>query len=374
MTAGYIAARLKLSWSSMTAAESNATLTQNSTTASGSSSSGGSSGSSTSVTSDDTGIKIKADSYVFDDDVTFTTAALTSGDDYDTAAGLVEGDFTLYSISAEDENGDEVSPDGVAEVYIPVIEAYGENVVIYRVVSEEGSEAYLTELEYEISEDGQYYVLTVKEFGLFAVVPTEETEEITEEIEDVEEETETDGQLFDDIDGHWAEEYIIRAAEMGLFSGIDENSFGPDIATTRAMFVTVLGRLKGIDTDKYYEVGFNDVNSDDYFYSYIGYAAANDIVKGMDEDTFAPYSNITREQMALILCKFAESEGIELKTIYSTNFTDSNEISSWAEESVNALAAAGIINGRTDGSFDPKDEATRAEIAVMLLRFTDEYM
>ncbi|MCD8089305.1 MAG: NEAT domain-containing protein, partial [Clostridiales bacterium] len=371
---GYIAARLKLSWNNMTAADSSATLTQNSTTASGSSSSSGSSGSLTSYTSDTTGIKIKADAYIFDDDVTFTAEAVSDGSDYETAESLINGGFTLYSISAEDANGSEVSPSGTAEVYIPVIEAYGENVVIYRVVSEDNSEAYLTELEYEISEDGEYYVLTVKEFGLFAVVPTDEAEEIAEEIEDVEEEAEADGQLFDDIEGHWAEEYIIRAAEMGLFNGVDENSFGPDIATTRAMFVTVLGRLKGIDTNKSYEMSFNDVNSDDYFYSYVGYAAANDIVKGMDEDTFAPYANITREQMALILCKFAENEGIELKAVYSADFTDSDKISSWAQESVNALAAAGIINGRTDGSFDPKGEATRAEIAVMLLRFIDEYM
>ncbi len=371
---GYISARLKLSWSDMTVAESSATLTPDSTTATGSSGSGSSSTSSTNVTSENTGIKIVADSYVFDDDVTFSTAAVESGDDYDTAESLIDSNFTLYSISAADEDGEEVTPNGTLQVYIPVIEAYGENVVIYRVVSEDNSEAYLTELEYEISDDGEYYVLTVKELGLFAVVPTEETEEIAEVLEISEEEAEADGQLFDDIDGHWAEDYIIRAAEMGLFNGVDEDSFGPDIAATRAMFVTVLGRLKGIDTDKSYETSFNDVNSDDYFYSYVGYAAANDIVKGMDENTFSPYSNITREQMALILCKFAESEGIELKTIYSTNFTDSDEISSWAEESVNALAAAGIINGRTDGSFDAKGEATRAEIAVMLLRFIDEYM
>ncbi len=370
---GYIAARLKLSWNGMEEAESNATLIPDSTTASGSSSSGGSSGSLTNVTSEDTGIKIKADAYVFDDNVTFTTTAVAGGDDYDTAESLIGGSFTLYSITAEDENGEAVSPDGVAEVYIPVIEAYGENVVIYRVVSEEDAEAYLTELEYEISEDGEYYVLTVKEFGLFAVVPAGDTEEITEELE-AEEEAEAEGQLFDDIEGHWAEEYIIRAAEMGLFNGVDENSFGPDIATTRAMFVTVLGRLKGIDTGKSYDLGFNDVNADDYFYPYVGYAAANGIVKGMDENTFSPYSNITREQMALILCKFAESEGIALKHIYSTDFSDSGEISGWAEESVKELASAGIINGRTDGSFDPKGEATRAEIAVMLLRFTDEYM
>ncbi len=199
---GYISARLKLSWSDMTAAESSATLTPDSTTATGSSGSGSSSTSSTNVTSENTGIKIVADSYVFDDDVTFSTAAVESGDDYDTTDNLIDSDFTLYSISAADEDGEEVTPNGTLQVYIPVIEAYGENIVIYRVVSEESSEAYLTELEYEISDDGEYYVLTVKEFGLFAVVPTEEAEEITEEIEDVEEEAEADGQLFDDIEGH----------------------------------------------------------------------------------------------------------------------------------------------------------------------------
>lgn len=79
--------------------------------------------------------------------------------------------------------------------------------------------------------------------------------------------------------------------------------------------------------------------------------------------------------MSVMLYNFAKNQNIELSKIYSgSNFKDTDKISSWAVESVDALARAGILNGRDNGNFDPKGTATRAEIATMFVKFIDTYM
>ncbi len=371
---GYISARLKLDWSSLEMADTGATLNPDSTSATGSSSSGGGGGS-VNTSSAETGIKIEADEFVFPDDTTFTYNAVTTGTEYETAKELIADDFRLFSISAQ-KDGENVLPSGIAKIYFPVEEG-DENVAIYRIIEgDKNTEAGKTELEYEFSEDGKYYVVTVKEFGLFAVANSSETEDDVIEAVKEEQVVTSDGTIisFDDINDHWAKDYILKATELGLFNGISEDKFAPDMDTTRAMFVTVLGRLNGVSENKEGNITFEDVNKDDYFYPFVVWASENNIVEGFNENTFAPELNITREQMARILYEFAKSEGIELKMIARTEFTDAESISSWAEEGVNALSKAGIINGRTDGTFDPKGNATRAEIATMLVNFINEYM
>ncbi len=369
---GYIAARLKLDLSSLTKTDDSDTLNPDSSSASGTSSSGGGS-----VNSDnkDTGIKIEAEELVFPDNTTFTTKAVTSGTEYDAAKTLVGDNFRLFSISAEND-GETVTPNGVANIYFPVEDGDGENIAIYRIVEgDKNTEAGKTELEYTLSVDGKYYVVTVKEFGLFAVVNTDYSDvEAVSTMKPVTENNESKEIAFKDIDNHWAEDYILRAVEKGLFTGVESDKFAPDMDTTRAMFVTVLGRLNGVSENKDGDIAFGDVNKEDYFYPFVVWAYENNIAEGVSDDKFAPYMDITREQMARILYEFAKNNGIELKKIARTEFTDAESISSWAEESVNALSAAGIINGRTDGSFDPKGNATRAEIATMLMNFINEYM
>jgi hypothetical protein len=373
----YIPARLKLDWSSAEQAGANDKLTTDTTVAVGSSSSSSSGGSSTNSTSAETGIKVKADSYVLPDDVEFKTKVLTSGTEFNMAEGLIDNDFRLYSIVATSESeGGSVSPVGVAEVYIPVSDE-GAKVTIYRVVEgDKNTKAGLSELEYKLSEDGKYYVVTVKEFGLFAVVSSDDTDTLAIPAFKPEqtEITEEKNIGFTDISEHWAKEYIVKSAEIGLFSGIEENIFAPDANTTRAMFVTVLGRLAGVSAITNGATSFNDVDTDDYFAPYVKWAVENGIASGVGENCFAPNEDITREQVAVMLCNFTKNNGIELKKVYKAEFTDSGNISTWAEDSVKALAEAGIISGRSDSSFDPKGTATRAEIATMLIKLVEEYM
>jgi hypothetical protein len=373
----YIPARLKLDWSSAEQAGSNDKLTTDTTVAVGSSSSSSSGGSSTNSTSEETGIKVKADSYVLPDDVEFETKVLTSGTEFNTADGLIDGNFRLYSIAATSESeGGSVSPVGVAEVYLPVTDD-DTNVTLYRVVEgDKNTKAGLSELEYKLSEDGKYYIVTVKEFGLFAVVSGDDTD--TEAVavfkQEQTEKTEEKKTDFTDISEHWAREYIVKSAEMGLFSGVEKNIFAPDANTTRAMFVTVLGRLAGASAITSGSISFNDVNSDDYFAPYVKWAVENGIASGVGDNCFAPNEDITREQVAVMLCNFTQNNDIELKKVYKAEFTDSDNISTWAEDSVKALAEAGIISGRSNSFFDPKGTATRAEIATMLVKLVEEYM
>jgi hypothetical protein len=373
----YIPARLKLNWSSLEEAGANDKLTADTSVATGTTSSGGGGGVTSSVNKE-TGIKVEAEAYVLPDDVEFETKTLTAGTTYSTAKNLIDGDFVLYSIKAKSETeGGEVSPVGVADVYIPVNNDDA-NVKIYRVVEgDKNTKPGLTEMEYKLSADGKYYVITVKEFGVFAVV-NGEAAEVAETVEAFEQEkvVTADGKeiSFDDISEHWAKDYILKSAEMGLFSGVEENKFAPNTNTTRAMFVTVLGRLANAEIGENANVSFDDVKETDYFFNYVQWAVENGVVSGISENSFAPNANITREQTAVILYNFAKNQGVELKKGYSANFADSENISSWAEVGVSALAEAGIISGRSDGTFDPKGTATRAEIATMLVKFVDEYM
>ena len=94
------------------------------------------------------------------------------------------------------------------------------------------------------------------------------------------------------------------------FSGTSENTFSPDSPLTRGMFVTAFGRLAGINPEDYQNRAFTDVKADAYYAPYVNWAAKTGIVDGITSTTFAPDSNITREQMAVILKKLCRQDGL----------------------------------------------------------------
>ena len=135
---------------------------------------------------------------------------------------------------------------------------------------------------------------------------------------------------------------------------------------TRAMLVTVLGRFDNANTSAI-ATQFIDVPTDMYYAPYVAWAKNNNIVSGMSDVEFAPNSDITREQLAVMVYNYLKFKDVDMsQATNSTHFTDANEISTWATEAVNAMKALGIVNGRPDGSFNPKGTATRAEIATIL--------
>jgi 5'-nucleotidase len=177
-----------------------------------------------------------------------------------------------------------------------------------------------------------------------------------------------------DIISHWARVSIAKVVDEGLFAGVTATSFQPDATMTRAMFVTVLGRLHEADISVYMESEFDDVNISTWYGGYVQWAAANGIVSGVGNDMFAPNTSITREQMATILtnyCTFIDKGPVGAWAIQLT-YTDLAMISDWANEGVMFATLKTYLTGYPDGSFGPKRLATRAEAAVILSNFLDE--
>ena len=177
---------------------------------------------------------------------------------------------------------------------------------------------------------------------------------------------------FTDIHNHWAADNILFAASRGLLSGTSDTTFSPNTGMSRGMFVTALGRLAGINPDSYKTGKFTDVKADAYYAPYVNWAAQNGIVEGVTATTFAPDTNINREQMAVIMANYAKKLGYDLpKTLQAVTFADNAQISSWAKNAVRTMQQAGILSGKNGNKFDPKGTATRAEVATVLRRFVE---
>lgn len=174
-------------------------------------------------------------------------------------------------------------------------------------------------------------------------------------------------QFTDVPEGSWYYDHVEYTAENGLLNGISETEFGPGISMTRGMFVTVLGNMSGIDTTQYPGSRFDDVPSGEYYASRINWATENGIVSGLGDGNFGPNNAVTREQVATMLYNYALRTGNDTSfnaEAYS-DFPDTAEVSTWAEEPLKWATYHGIINGM-DGELNPKGTATRAQIAAIL--------
>lgn len=173
----------------------------------------------------------------------------------------------------------------------------------------------------------------------------------------------------DIIEGHWAKESIGYVVDKGILKGVSEGSFAPNDDMTRAMFATVLHRLAG-EAAVSGKNAFKDVKAGSWYENAVIWAAEKGIVNGIGGSVFAPNSSITREQMAVMLYNYVKAMGIELPQNESkANFKDQAGISAWATEAMESMQKAGIIQGDDKNNCNPKAQATRAEVAVMLHRF-----
>ena len=178
---------------------------------------------------------------------------------------------------------------------------------------------------------------------------------------------------FTDVDeDDWYYESVKFANENKLFNGVSNTEFGPNVSMTRAMLVTVLYRLEGEPaTNK--SIPFADVDMSSYYASAVIWAKQNNIVNGIDDTNFAPNGEITREQLATILYRYANYKGIDVSVGENTNilsYDDFSELSEYAIPATQWACGSGIITGRTISTIAPKGTATRAEVATMLMRFT----
>ncbi|MCC2820233.1 S-layer homology domain-containing protein, partial [Lachnoclostridium pacaense] len=177
---------------------------------------------------------------------------------------------------------------------------------------------------------------------------------------------------FADTVNHWAKADIDFVASRGLLAGTGDAAFTPDGTMTRGMFVVALGRLAGIDPAAYPSSRFTDVAADAYYAPYVEWAASKGIVTGTGEKTFSPDATITREQMAAIMQRYADRLGYTLPVAReAVTFTDDNQITGSMKNAVQAIQQAGIMSGKGNNRFGPKDTATRAEAAAVLRRFVE---
>lgn len=170
---------------------------------------------------------------------------------------------------------------------------------------------------------------------------------------------------FSDTVNHWAKESINYVVSKGYFKGVGDNRFAPERSITRADFVTVLGRMAGIDQSKFTKNAFKDVYGG-YYAAYVNWASENGIVQGVGHGNFDPKRPITREEMAVMMNKFLQVTNKKLSEKESKVFTDGGTIAPWAKEAVGAMAKKGIVKGMEDGSFRPKSGFTRAQVAQVL--------
>jgi len=181
------------------------------------------------------------------------------------------------------------------------------------------------------------------------------------------------GMPFEDVEeGDWFYDYIYFIYGRGLMLGTGDVMFSPDISTTRAMIVTILWRYSGSPEADGFSSDFTDLEQDSWYETAVGWAALNKIVQGYGEGLFGPEDPVTRQDLAVILmnyCMYLELELPELRSY--TGFADEEDIADYAKAAVKAFYEAGVINGRLDNLFAPKDTATRAEVAAMLTRLID---
>ena len=164
----------------------------------------------------------------------------------------------------------------------------------------------------------------------------------------------------------WFYDAVAFASKSGLMTGTSATTFEPNTSFSRAMLVSVLHRLEGSPAME--GSVFSDVNDGDWYAEAVNWAAANGIVNGMDDGSFQPNAAITREQMAAILCNYAQYKGIPTESSGDlSGYSDADQVSAWAEGSVIWAVDMGLIHGMSMNTLEPQGTATRAQAATVLM-------
>ena len=343
-------ARIRFDWSSASAT-SDSSLEQDDSSAAGTSSITGEEIVDIDLIDKDTGIRLTTDSERLSDTATLSVEKLTSGSDYDTAVKAMSGikdSWSLYNITAL-VDGKVTAPEGSVTLSIPCTK---DGLTVYR-INASGTK---TVLKGEVK-DG-YYVLNTSSLGLFAVVGTlGEARELP----------------FTDVaTGSWYYDGVKYAVEKGLFTGTSATTFAPNMELTRSMLVTVLYRLAGSPEVSQSE-NFSDVQADSWYEDAVIWAAANGVVAGYGGGVFGPDDDITREQLALILYRYAQltEQDVDTETDLSA-YSDVGEVSDFAREAMVWAVENGLISGTSKTTLSPKGTATRAQVAVILMRYLEQ--
>lgn len=170
--------------------------------------------------------------------------------------------------------------------------------------------------------------------------------------------------------GVWYEEAVHYVYDQGLMAGTSEDTFAPELSTSRGMIVTILYRLEGSPAVTG-GTTFTDVEANSWYTDAVAWASSQGIVSGYGEGKFGPTDPITREQMAAILCRYAGYKGVDTtKRADLTAFTDAGQVAPYAEASMGWAVETGLITGTSTTTLSPAGSATRAQAALILMRFS----
>lgn len=178
----------------------------------------------------------------------------------------------------------------------------------------------------------------------------------------------------------WYSDAVAYAYDNSIFGGTSATTFAPDANMTRAMFVTVLGRMSGVEENKDATTVFTDVKKGQYYTGYVAWANKNGIVNGRTANTFAPNELITREEMCVMLVRYCEYELITLKTNpVVDSFADVTKFSKWSINQIETCRRTGLVGGKAVNAnggalFVPKGNATRAEVATILYNLRTKHI
>ena len=261
------------------------------------------------------------------------------------------------SVSSVDNGSVSVSPRNASEgatVTITVTPDEGYELDTLTVTDKDGNNIRLTN-----AGDGKY-TFTMPDSRVTVNATFTEVEDVPEQV----------GPFTDVNTDDWFAEAVQYMLDNEMMNGTSATTFGPNTTTTRGMIVTILYRLEG-EPDAAAS-NFTDVASNMYYADAINWAAANGIVNGVSETSFAPDNQITREQMAAILYRYAQFKGYDVSASNSlTNYTDASQISEYATTAMQWANAEELITGRTSTTLAPQGTATRAEVATILMRFCE---
>lgn len=183
------------------------------------------------------------------------------------------------------------------------------------------------------------------------------------------------GSFRDVTSTHWAFASVERAAELGLVTGYSDGTFRPDTPVTRAQFVLMLWRMCGKPAAAK-AASFADASAD-WYQDALSWAVEKGYVNGLSDTRFGPDAPITRQQAMAILFRLNGGQSgteLTLTGIYEQTFADSTTIASWAKDATWWAVYHELVSGVGGSRIAPEANASRAQIAAILLRYADQFM
>ncbi len=179
-----------------------------------------------------------------------------------------------------------------------------------------------------------------------------------------------DKKSFTDTGSSWAKGNIEYVTAREILNGVSENEFAPNLTVSRAMIVTVLGRLCNVDASVYSNT-YVDVAANTWYTDFAAWAKATGILGASDATHFNPNTSINREDFAVAVHNYLEYTGYDITVNNKVLFVDDSSISANAKDAVYTLKAIGIVNGDQSNRYNPKSNLTRAELAAILQRLIE---